>query len=65
MFMHPFMPPSPPLSAPHSYHGYWPTDMYRVNPHFGTADELQDVLRMLAHQGCVAWVGGWAAAGPA
>ncbi|KAF5879587.1 putative glycoside hydrolase family 13 protein [Botrytis fragariae] len=23
-----------------SYHGYWPEDIYSVNPHFGTADDL-------------------------
>ncbi|EMR84292.1 hypothetical protein ACHAQE_000697 [Botrytis cinerea] len=23
-----------------AYHGYWPEDIYSVNPHFGTADDL-------------------------
>ncbi|QSZ30588.1 hypothetical protein DSL72_000145 [Monilinia vaccinii-corymbosi] len=23
-----------------AYHGYWPEDLYSVNPHFGTADDL-------------------------
>jgi alpha-amylase len=24
-----------------AYHGYWPNDLYSVNSHFGTSDDLQ------------------------
>ncbi|EFN56269.1 hypothetical protein CHLNCDRAFT_30901, partial [Chlorella variabilis] len=33
------------------YHGYWPTDLYDVNPSFGTPGDLQHVLQQLADQG--------------
>lgn len=42
---------SPLLLRLRSYHGFWPTDFYRVNPNFGTADELQQVLETLATHG--------------
>lgn len=42
---------SPLLLRLRSYHGFWPTDFYRANPNFGTADELQQVLETLAQHG--------------
>lgn len=26
------------------YHGYWPTDFYKTNPHFGTMEKLQELV---------------------
>lgn len=33
-----------PLNRPGSYHGYAATDIYQVNPHFGTAQDLKDLV---------------------
>ena len=29
------------------YHGYWQQDLYEINPHFGTADDLMDLSKAL------------------
>lgn len=28
------------LQAPGGYHGYWQIDLYQIDPHFGTSDDL-------------------------
>lgn len=33
------------------YHGYWPLDLYSVNPAFGTEQDLQNLLQKLSDQG--------------
>lgn len=33
------------------YHGYWPEDWYSIDPHFGSADDLKLLSRMLREQG--------------
>ncbi|PRW60649.1 alpha-amylase [Chlorella sorokiniana] len=33
------------------YHGYWPLDMFNINPSFGTPMELQRVLQTLEDEG--------------
>lgn len=30
-----------------AYHGYWPQDMYALNPHFGTEQDFQDLISAL------------------
>ena len=42
--LHPLVVTLPPRS-------YWPTDLYDVNPSFGTPGDLQHVLQQLADQG--------------
>ena len=34
-----------PINTAKGYHGYWAEDLYKVNPHFGTADELKALVR--------------------
>jgi len=33
------------------YHGYWPADYYSTNGHFGTAEDLKDVIATYQHSG--------------
>ncbi|KAI4527757.1 glycoside hydrolase family 13 protein [Schizophyllum commune Loenen D] len=30
-----------------AYHGYWPKDYYQLNPNFGTADDLRNLVKAL------------------
>jgi len=32
-------------NAPGGYHGYWHTNFYAINEHFGTKEELQDLIK--------------------
>ncbi|RDW90298.1 uncharacterized protein DSM5745_02073 [Aspergillus mulundensis] len=34
-----------------AYHGYWPQNMYALNEHFGTADELRRLFKELHKRG--------------
>ncbi|KAJ5623592.1 hypothetical protein N7490_012197 [Penicillium lividum] len=34
-----------------AYHGYWPSDLYSINPHFGTSDDLQTLSAALHARG--------------
>jgi len=34
-------------NVPQSYHGYGAEDIYSINPHFGTADDLVDLVQGL------------------
>jgi alpha-amylase len=36
-----------------SYHGYWQTDLYKVNSAFGTEDDLKTLSRALHSRGMV------------
>jgi maltooligosyltrehalose synthase len=36
-----------------AYHGYWPNDLYSVNSHFGTSDDLQALSAALHARGMV------------
>jgi len=36
-----------------SYHGYWQEDMYRLNKHFGSADNLKELSSELHRRGMV------------
>lgn len=31
------------------YHGYWPSDLYKVNPAFGSQEQLLDVVQTYQH----------------
>lgn len=33
-----------PTNSEKGYHGYWATDLYNVNDHYGTHDELKDLI---------------------
>lgn len=33
------------------YHGFWPLDLYAINPSFGSPAELQHTLQTLEEQG--------------
>lgn len=36
-----------------AYHGYWPNDLYSINSHFGTSDDLQALSAALHARGMV------------
>ncbi|KAK3087038.1 hypothetical protein FSP39_000766 [Pinctada imbricata] len=36
-------------NTPLGYHGYWAKDIYRVNPEFGTEEDLVDLIRAVAN----------------
>jgi hypothetical protein len=31
-------------NTPGGYHGYWSQDLFGINPHFGTADDLRQLI---------------------
>jgi alpha-amylase len=33
-------------NTPGGYHGYWTSNFYEINPYFGTADELKELIRV-------------------
>jgi alpha-amylase len=33
------------IDTARGYHGYWAKDLYRVNPRFGTAQDLKQLVR--------------------
>ncbi|KAL1962055.1 hypothetical protein VTN77DRAFT_641 [Rasamsonia byssochlamydoides] len=35
------------VSYGEAYHGYWPQDLYTLNPHFGTEQDFQDLITAL------------------
>ena len=39
----------PPHDDSTGYHGYWTTDFYQVDPHFGTNEEFKSVVDKLGH----------------
>ncbi|KAJ5247744.1 alpha-amylase [Penicillium chermesinum] len=39
------------VSYGEAYHGYWPLDLYNVNAHFGTPDDLRDLSNALHARG--------------
>lgn len=39
------------LSRSGGYAGYWPSDMYQVNPAFGNEDDLHDVVALYQRHG--------------
>lgn len=34
-----------------AYHGYWPVDLYNLNEHFGTSDDLKELSAALHKRG--------------
>lgn len=36
-----------------AYHGYWPNDLYSINSHFGTPDDLRALSTALHGRGMV------------
>lgn len=32
------------LNTPGGYHGYWAKDIYQIDPHFGTEQDLTDLI---------------------
>lgn len=36
-----------------AYHGYWPNDLYSINSHFGTSDDLEALSAALHARGMV------------
>lgn len=46
-----------------AYHGYWANDIYQLNAHFGTVDDLKDLSDELHARGMVSlFPGGWGSA---
>ncbi|KAL4781709.1 glycoside hydrolase superfamily [Aspergillus varians] len=39
------------VSYGEAYHGYWPQDMFSLNPHFGTHEDLLDLSQALHNRG--------------
>ncbi|PYI01032.1 alpha-amylase AmyA [Aspergillus sclerotiicarbonarius CBS 121057] len=39
------------VSYGEAYHGYWPQDLYSLNPHFGTKQDLLDLSKALHDRG--------------
>ena len=39
------------LNPPGGYHGYWPTDFYKVDPHFGDLGTLKELVRQAHARG--------------
>ncbi len=31
-------------NTPHGYHGLWAKDLYKINPYFGTQQDLKDLV---------------------
>ena len=36
-----------------AYHGYWQQDIYSINSHFGTAEDLKALAKALHYRGMV------------
>lgn len=36
-----------------AYHGYWAQNIYQVNPHFGTSEDLVELSQALHSRGMV------------
>ena len=32
------------MNTPGGYHGYWAMDLTKVNPHFGSEDDLKELV---------------------
>ena len=43
-----------PVNTPHGYHGYWAMDITKLNPHFGTASDLLQLVEACHRRGI--WV---------
>jgi len=39
-----------------AYHGYWQQDLYSLNTHFGTSDDLKQLGQALHSRGMVSWI---------
>ncbi|OJD12813.1 hypothetical protein AJ78_06654 [Emergomyces pasteurianus Ep9510] len=39
------------VSYGEAYHGYWVSDLYQLNPHFGTREDLLDLAKQLHERG--------------
>lgn len=37
------------LDTPGGYHGYWASDLYEINPNYGTAEDLKSLVKA-AHE---------------
>ena len=37
----------------YAYHGYWQQDLYKINPHFGSAEDLKSLSNALHSRGMV------------
>jgi alpha-amylase len=42
-----------------AYHGYWAQDIYKLNPHFGSADDLLALSDALHSRACTSWLILW------
>jgi hypothetical protein len=48
-------PDSNPDNSIVAYHGYWPRDLYSINSHFGTPEDLKKLSDALHARGMVSY----------
>lgn len=51
IWLSPYSEQGPDAFGVAAYHGYWPSNFYKVNPAFGTEQELVELVRFYQQQG--------------